>query len=87
MTFGQVERLVGPLPYSAHEHRAWWANDNKSQALAWRAAGRHVASVNQSSGHVVFARVGQRLLAMATCIWHNTNIGAPRKRSLIAYDH
>lgn len=28
MTFGQVERLVGPLPYSAHEHRAWWANDN-----------------------------------------------------------
>ncbi|PZF80950.1 IS982 family transposase, partial [Micromonospora deserti] len=30
---------------------------------------------------------GQRLLAMATCIWHNTNIGEPRKRSLIAYDH
>ena len=56
MTFGQVERLVGPLPYSAHEHRAWWANDNKSQALAWRAAGWHVASVNQSSGHGVFAR-------------------------------
>ncbi len=56
MTFSQVERLVGPLPYSAHEHRAWWANDNKSQALAWRAAGWHVASVNQSSGHVVFAR-------------------------------
>jgi hypothetical protein len=56
MTFGQLERLVGPLPASAHEYRAWWANDNKSQALAWRAAGWHVASVNQSSGHVVFAR-------------------------------
>ncbi|MEU0157258.1 IS982 family transposase [Micromonospora fulviviridis] len=35
----------------------------------------------------IYARVGQRLLAMATCIWHNTNTGAPRKRSLIAYDH
>jgi len=27
--------------------------------------------------HGLYARVGQRLLAMATCIWHNTNIGAP----------
>jgi hypothetical protein len=35
----------------------------------------------------IFARVGQRLLAMATAIWHNTNIGESRKRSLIAYDH
>jgi hypothetical protein len=37
--------------------------------------------------HGIYARVGQRLLAMATCIWHNTNTGQPRKRSLIAYDH
>jgi hypothetical protein len=35
----------------------------------------------------IYTRVGQRLLAMATAIWHNTLIGAPRKRSLIAYDH
>jgi hypothetical protein len=35
----------------------------------------------------VYARVGQRLLAMAAAIWHNTLIDAPRKRSLIAYDH
>jgi hypothetical protein len=35
----------------------------------------------------IYARVGQRLLALAVCIWHNTTIGAPRKRSLIAYDH
>lgn len=33
------------------------------------------------------ARVGQRLLAMAAAIWHNTHINAARKRSLIAYDH
>jgi len=37
--------------------------------------------------HGLYARVGQRLLAMAACIWHNTNIDAPSKRSLIAYDH
>jgi DDE family transposase len=35
----------------------------------------------------LFARVGQRLLALAAVIWHNTNIGAPNPRSLIAYDH
>jgi hypothetical protein len=35
----------------------------------------------------IYARVGQRLLAMAAAIWHNTLIDATRKRSLIAYDH
>jgi hypothetical protein len=29
----------------------------------------------------------QRLLARNACIWHNWQIGAPVKRSLIAYDH
>ena len=35
----------------------------------------------------VFTRVAARLLALAACIWHNWTIGAPAKRSLIAYDH
>jgi hypothetical protein len=35
----------------------------------------------------VYARVGARLLALAAAIWHNWHIGAPVKRSLIAYDH
>jgi hypothetical protein len=40
MTFGQVEQLVGPLPDSAREHRAWWGNDSyRSQSIAWQAAG------------------------------------------------
>jgi hypothetical protein len=34
----------------------------------------------------VYARVAARLLALATAIWHNWHIGAPVKRSLIAYD-
>jgi hypothetical protein len=35
----------------------------------------------------VLARVGQRLLALTTAIWHNRQTGAPITRSLIAYDH
>jgi hypothetical protein len=35
----------------------------------------------------VFTRVAQRLLALTTVIRHNWTIGAPAKRSLIAYDH
>ncbi len=35
----------------------------------------------------LWARVLQRLLALNAAIWHNWNIGAPVKRSLVAYDH
>ena len=35
----------------------------------------------------VFARVAQRLLALAAVIWHNWTISAQVKRSLLAYDH
>ncbi len=35
----------------------------------------------------LWARIVQRLLALNAAIWHNCMIGAPVKRSLIAYDH
>ncbi|HWN00371.1 MAG TPA: hypothetical protein VNO54_25260 [Streptosporangiaceae bacterium] len=35
----------------------------------------------------LWTRVVQRLLALNAVIWHNWMIGAPVKRSLIAYDH
>lgn len=35
----------------------------------------------------VHAKIGAKLLALAAGIWHNWRIGAPRKRSLTAYDH
>ena len=35
----------------------------------------------------VAVRVAQRILAMATAIWHNHRTGQPITRSLIAYDH
>src|SRR2546423_1843689 len=34
----------------------------------------------------VYARITQRLLAMATAIWHNWTTAEPGKRSLTAYD-
>lgn len=37
--------------------------------------------------HGVFTRVAQRLLAMATGIWHNWMTGVTSKRSLTAFDH
>src|ERR1022692_1018832 len=56
MMFTEVEELVGRLPESARVHRAWWANDSKVEALAWREAGWRVQSVNQALGEVIFAR-------------------------------
>jgi hypothetical protein len=56
LTFGDVEKLVGLLPPSAHLHRAWWANDSKVQAQAWRSAGWHVAAVDQTAQRVTFVR-------------------------------
>jgi hypothetical protein len=47
-------------------------------------------SLEQHGGRTlagVFARTGQRLLALAAVIWHNWTTGAKTKRSLIAYDH
>jgi uncharacterized protein DUF6884 len=58
MTFSDVECLVGRLPASARDYRAWWANDSKVEAQAWRAAGWHVQSVNLAGETVVFAPSG-----------------------------
>jgi hypothetical protein len=35
----------------------------------------------------VTVRIAQRILAMATAIWHNNKTSAPVTRSLTAYDH
>ncbi len=51
----------------------------KGQLTLEQHAGRTMAGV--------YARVAARLLAMSAAIWHNWQIAAPIKRSLIAYDH
>jgi hypothetical protein len=47
----------------------------------------HLEHHGARTPHGAFTRVAQRLLALAAAIWHNWTVGAPRKRSLIAYDH
>jgi Transposase DDE domain len=37
--------------------------------------------------HGLWVRVAQRLLALAAVVWRNWQLGAPVKRSLVAYDH
>jgi hypothetical protein len=35
----------------------------------------------------IFARIAQRLLPLAACIWQNWRTDADDRRSLVAYDH
>jgi hypothetical protein len=51
----------------------------KDQLSLERHGGRTLAGV--------WVRVAQRLLALAAAIWWNWEVGAPDKRSLVAYDH
>ncbi len=59
LTFDDIGKLLDePLPPSAREHRAWWANDPDThpQAAAWARAGWRVDDVDQNVGAVLFRR-------------------------------
>lgn len=52
--------------------------------------GKGQLDLERHGGHTptgVLIRILQRLLALTAAIWHNDHLGAPIKRSLIAYDH
>jgi hypothetical protein len=58
------------------------------EAVIWTL--KHQLGLDHHGGRVpagLWARVVQRLLALNAAIWLNWQIGAPTKRSLIAYDH
>jgi hypothetical protein len=58
------------------------------EAIIWTL--KHQLGLEHHGGRVpagLWTRVIQRLLALNAVIWHNWTIGAPVKRSLIAYDH
>jgi Transposase DDE domain len=58
------------------------------EAVIWTL--RNQLGLERHGGRVpagLWTRIVQRLLALNACIWHNWLIGAPVKRSLIAYDH
>lgn len=48
LAFDTITEVMGaPLPKSAYDHRAWWANtESHSQALAWISAGWKVDGVD-----------------------------------------
>jgi hypothetical protein len=57
--FSDVERVLGfPLPRSAHEYPAWWANQEPghSQTRGWRDAGWETGQVDLSAKKVRFRR-------------------------------
>jgi len=58
------------------------------EAIIWTL--KNQLSLERHGGRALtglWARIVQRLLALNAAIWHNWLIGAPIKRSLIAYDH
>jgi hypothetical protein len=58
------------------------------EAIIWTL--KHQLGLDRPGGRIpagLWARVVQRLLALNAAIWFNWQIGAPVKRSLIAYDH
>lgn len=57
-TFAQIERILGfPLPESAKNHRAWWANsENHTQARTWMAAGWRTEGLDLKGKKVSFVR-------------------------------
>jgi hypothetical protein len=58
LSFEALEGILGrKLPASAHNHRAWWANDRShSHAHAWLEAGWEVDRVNLTARKVSFRR-------------------------------
>lgn len=59
LDFEALEKLLGaPLPRSADEYQAWWANDaSHSQAKAWLDAGWQTENLNLAGRTVEFVRV------------------------------
>ena len=63
-TFDEVAAKLGfPLPKSAHEYRAWWANQEgpgHSQKEGWQSAGWETREVDMRRRVVRFERIGRR---------------------------
>ncbi len=81
--------LVRPARRDEHDPGSFpnWLRQ-RIEAIIWTL--KHQLGLEQHGGRVpagLWARVVQRLLALNATIWFNWQIGAPTKRSLLAYDH
>ena len=58
LNFGEIEKIIhGPLPQSARNHRAWWANDKfHSQGKAWMGAGWVAEELDMEGQEISFSR-------------------------------
>jgi hypothetical protein len=60
MSFTEIEAVLGaPLPVSARQHKAWWANSSgkgHTQPTCWHNAGWKTANVNLVDENVTFIR-------------------------------
>jgi hypothetical protein len=58
VSFEEIAEIVGGLPGSARNHRAWWANDESHvQARAWLQAGWRVEAVDVEEARVTFHKL------------------------------
>lgn len=58
-SFEEIERILGfPLPDSARNHQAWWANQMRSQSLGWQLAGWKATDLDLQNERVTFVYVG-----------------------------
>ena len=75
------------MPAVGGLHRAVGPGD-RAQPPGDAGPGRRSAVTGgQYCAQGLYARIAQRLLAMAAAIWHNWATGEPVKRSLTAYDN
>jgi len=58
LSFTEIEEIIGfPLPESARQHRAYWANTTThSISSCWMNAGYKVVEANLTGGYIVFER-------------------------------
>ena len=87
---GEDRKLLLVRPARANEKPRSFPNwlRQRIEAIIWTL--KNQLGLERHGGRVptgLWTRIVQRLLALNTAIWHNWSIGAPVKRSLIAYDH
>ena len=81
--------LIRPARRDEHDTGTFpnWLRQ-RVEAIIWTL--KNQLGLERHGGRVpagLWTRILQRLLALNAVIWHNWQIGAPVKRSLIAYDH
>lgn len=60
-SFEEIEDVLGfPLPESAWQYPAWWANQGRAQSLAWQSAGWQTSAVDIAGGRLKFIYLGER---------------------------